>query len=60
MRVGFVGLGRVGARMAAGLSRAGHRLAVYNRMPAKADRLIAQERNTLRYSDYDGQMTTRI
>jgi 3-hydroxyisobutyrate dehydrogenase-like beta-hydroxyacid dehydrogenase len=52
--------GRVGARMAAGLSRAGHRLTVYNRMPAKADTLIAQERNTLRYSDYDGQMTARI
>jgi 3-hydroxyisobutyrate dehydrogenase-like beta-hydroxyacid dehydrogenase len=42
MRVGFIGLGRMGAGMAANLLRAGHRLTVYNRTTAKADTLTAQ------------------
>ena len=42
MKVGFIGLGRMGAGTAANLLKAGHRLAVYNRTPAKADALTAK------------------
>ena len=42
MDVGFIGLGRMGAGMAANLLKAGHRVTVYNRTPAKAEALIAQ------------------
>jgi 3-hydroxyisobutyrate dehydrogenase-like beta-hydroxyacid dehydrogenase len=34
MSVGFVGLGRMGVGMAPNLSKAGHRLTVYNRTQA--------------------------
>jgi len=36
MRVGFAGLGRMGAHMARGLVRAGHDVTVWNRSPDKA------------------------
>ncbi len=36
MRVGFIGLGIMGSRMAANLARAGHELTVWNRTRAKA------------------------
>lgn len=42
MRVGFIGLGQMGTGMAASLLRAGHRVTVYNRTPAKADALVQQ------------------
>lgn len=42
MNVGFIGLGRMGAGMAANLLQAGHRVTVYNRTPEKAAALIAQ------------------
>jgi 3-hydroxyisobutyrate dehydrogenase-like beta-hydroxyacid dehydrogenase len=42
MKVGFIGLGRMGAGMAASLIRAGHEVTVYNRTPAKAEALAAQ------------------
>jgi 3-hydroxyisobutyrate dehydrogenase-like beta-hydroxyacid dehydrogenase len=42
MNVGFIGLGHMGAGMAANLLRAGHHLSVYNRTPDKADALVAQ------------------
>jgi 3-hydroxyisobutyrate dehydrogenase-like beta-hydroxyacid dehydrogenase len=42
MRVGFVGLGRMGLPMARNLVRAGHEVAVYNRTRSRADAL-AQE-----------------
>lgn len=41
MRIGFIGLGRMGAAMAANLIKAGHTVAVYNRDPAKAAPLVA-------------------
>src|SRR4051794_33318093 len=41
-RVGFLGLGRMGAPMAANLVRAGHQLAVWNRSLEKADRFAAE------------------
>jgi 3-hydroxyisobutyrate dehydrogenase-like beta-hydroxyacid dehydrogenase len=37
MRVGFIGLGIMGSRMAANLARAGHELTVWNRTREKAD-----------------------
>lgn len=36
MKIGFVGLGRMGAAIAANVLRAGHELVVWNRTPAKA------------------------
>ena len=41
MNVGFIGLGHMGAGMAANLLKAGHRVTVFNRTPAKAEALIA-------------------
>lgn len=40
MKVGFIGLGRMGAGMAANLIKAGHEVTVYNRTGAKADALV--------------------
>jgi 3-hydroxyisobutyrate dehydrogenase len=37
--VGFVGLGLMGAPMAANVARAGYSLTIYNRTPGKAARL---------------------
>lgn len=42
MRIGFIGLGRMGAGMAANLVKAGHELLVYNRTPEKGKALAAQ------------------
>jgi 3-hydroxyisobutyrate dehydrogenase-like beta-hydroxyacid dehydrogenase len=42
MKVGFIGLGRMGAGMAANLLKAGHQLTVCNRTPEKAKPLVAQ------------------
>jgi 3-hydroxyisobutyrate dehydrogenase-like beta-hydroxyacid dehydrogenase len=42
MNVGFIGLGHMGAGMAASLLKAGHRVTVFNRTPAKAQALITQ------------------
>jgi 3-hydroxyisobutyrate dehydrogenase-like beta-hydroxyacid dehydrogenase len=41
MKIGFLGLGNMGAAMAANLLKAGHELTVYNRSPAKAEPLTA-------------------
>jgi 3-hydroxyisobutyrate dehydrogenase-like beta-hydroxyacid dehydrogenase len=41
MKVGFIGLGRMGAAMAANLLKAGHEVTVYNRSPGKAQALSA-------------------
>ena len=35
MKTGFIGLGRMGAAMAANLVKAGHDVTVFNRSPAK-------------------------
>ena len=42
MKVGFIGLGRMGIGMVASLLRAGHEVTVYNRTPSKAQRLVEQ------------------
>jgi 3-hydroxyisobutyrate dehydrogenase-like beta-hydroxyacid dehydrogenase len=39
MKVGFIGLGRMGTAMAANLLKAGHEVTVYNRSPDKAQAL---------------------
>ena len=41
MKIGFIGLGIMGSRMAANLQKKGHELVVYNRTKLKADPLIA-------------------
>src|SRR2546423_9125916 len=40
MKVGFIGLGHMGAAMAGRLLQAGHDVTVYNRTPSKAQALI--------------------
>ncbi len=42
MKIGFLGLGKMGAGMAANLLRAGHQVAVWNRSPQKAQPLLAE------------------
>jgi 3-hydroxyisobutyrate dehydrogenase-like beta-hydroxyacid dehydrogenase len=42
MKVGFIGLGRMGAGMAANLVKAGHEVTVYNRTPDKRQALVEQ------------------
>lgn len=42
MKVGFIGLGIMGSRMAASLQAQGHDLVVYNRTPQKANALVEQ------------------
>ncbi|MBW3652240.1 MAG: NAD(P)-dependent oxidoreductase [Actinobacteria bacterium] len=46
-RVGFVGLGIMGSRMAANLARAGHELTVYNRTRSTADAWAAENGGTV-------------
>lgn len=41
MKIGFIGLGLMGSRMAMNLSKAGYHLNIYNRTKQKADKLIA-------------------
>lgn len=40
MKIGFIGLGRMGAAMAANLVRAGHEVTVFNRSPGKSAALV--------------------
>jgi len=40
MKLGFIGLGRMGAAMAANLVKAGHEVSVFNRSPGKSSPLI--------------------
>jgi 3-hydroxyisobutyrate dehydrogenase-like beta-hydroxyacid dehydrogenase len=50
MKLGFIGLGRMGSAMAANLLRAGHEVTVFNRTPGKSSALVAlgaQEAATL-------------
>jgi 3-hydroxyisobutyrate dehydrogenase-like beta-hydroxyacid dehydrogenase len=42
MKVGFIGLGRMGAGMAANLVKAAHEVTVYNRTPGKRRALVEQ------------------
>jgi 3-hydroxyisobutyrate dehydrogenase-like beta-hydroxyacid dehydrogenase len=40
MKVGFIGLGRMGTAMAGSLLQAGHEVTVYNRTPGKERSLV--------------------
>ena len=40
MRIGFLGLGNMGAPIAANLARAGHDVSIWNRTAAKARSLV--------------------
>lgn len=42
MKVGFIGLGRMGTAMTENLLRAGHEVTVYDRTPSKAQALLTQ------------------
>lgn len=42
MKIAFLGLGAMGARMAGNILATGHELAVWNRSPGKADGLVAR------------------
>jgi 3-hydroxyisobutyrate dehydrogenase-like beta-hydroxyacid dehydrogenase len=42
MDIGFIGLGQMGAGMAANLVKAGHQVTVFNRTPAKTAALVAE------------------
>jgi 3-hydroxyisobutyrate dehydrogenase-like beta-hydroxyacid dehydrogenase len=42
MRIGFIGLGNMGAGMAANLLAAGHEVVAYNRSPDKVEALVAK------------------
>src|ERR1019366_6258 len=42
MRIGFIGLGKMGSAMARNLLRAGHQVTVYNRTREKAEALAAE------------------
>ena len=42
MKVGFIGLGIMGAAIAPNLVTAGHEVSVWNRSPEKADALVAR------------------
>jgi 3-hydroxyisobutyrate dehydrogenase-like beta-hydroxyacid dehydrogenase len=42
LQIGFIGLGNMGAAMAANLVKAGHDVTVYNRSRAKVDALVAE------------------
>jgi len=42
MKIGFIGLGIMGSRMAANLQQKGYELIVYNRTKQKADQLVAR------------------
>src|SRR5262245_51588054 len=42
MKVGFIGLGKMGFPMATNLLAAGHRVTVYNRTKSRSDELAAQ------------------
>src|SRR6202035_5828616 len=46
MKIGLIGLGRMGTGLAMNLLKAGHELTVYNRTPEKAQPLVAQGAHT--------------
>ena len=42
MKIGFIGLGRMGPHVAANLLKAGHQVTVWNRSPAPVQALVAK------------------
>jgi 3-hydroxyisobutyrate dehydrogenase-like beta-hydroxyacid dehydrogenase len=63
MKLGFIGLGRMGAAMAANLVKAGHEVTVFNRSPGKSGSLIelgAQEAANLAGACGGGAVITML
>src|SRR5690349_5388470 len=50
MKIGFIGLGRMGSAMASRLLQAGHDVTVYNRTPSRAQALV----------DFRARLATRV
>lgn len=57
MKIGFIGLGIMGSRMAANLLKKGHELVIYNRTREKAQPLLAQG---AAWADSPADMATRV
>ena len=53
MKIGFIGLGIMGSRMAANLQKCGHSLVVFNRTRDKAESLLTQG---ARWADSPGRL----
>ena len=47
MKIGFIGLGQMGAAMASNLVQAGHDVTVWNRSPDKTEPLVAASREAM-------------
>jgi 3-hydroxyisobutyrate dehydrogenase-like beta-hydroxyacid dehydrogenase len=60
MRVGFVGLGIMGSRMAANLARAGHELCVYNRTSETAQAWVAEHGGTIADTPADAATASEV
>src|SRR5436190_9054216 len=60
VRVGFIGLGIMGSRMAANLVRAGHELTVWNRTRETADAWAAEHRATVASSPADAVRAAEV
>jgi 3-hydroxyisobutyrate dehydrogenase-like beta-hydroxyacid dehydrogenase len=57
MRIGFIGLGIMGSRMAANLIKAGYDLVIYNRTAAKAKPLLDAGAE---WSDTPAELATQV
>jgi len=58
VRIGVVGLGRMGKPIAARLLDAGHEVTVFNRTPGRADELV--ERGATRSEEHTSELQSRI
>ncbi|HLH13283.1 MAG TPA: NAD(P)-dependent oxidoreductase [Solirubrobacteraceae bacterium] len=58
-RVGFLGLGIMGSRMAANLARAGHELTVWTHTPGKAERWAAAQAGAVGVAEVPAQVAER-
>jgi 3-hydroxyisobutyrate dehydrogenase-like beta-hydroxyacid dehydrogenase len=57
MKIGFIGLGTMGSRMAANLLKHGHSVVVYNRTRAKADALVS---GGAKWADSPGALAQKV
>ena len=57
MKIGFIGLGIMGSRMAANLQKGGHSLVVFNRTREKAESLLAQG---ARWADSPSDLASQV
>jgi len=57
MKIGFIGLGIMGSRLAANLQKGGHTLVVFNRTPEKAESLLAEG---ARWADSPADLASQV